>query len=335
MKLNDGAKLNKAYYQLFIACCMLQAVKLSGRRQPHNYPKMQLSSLLVLKYWEKINHCTHEMMEEDTGFSNEELGEIGFSMLGRVCLGDHTKDDFTHMDQMYKLIRVYRDLKNEINTDNHITTSLSWRHRIDVNGEEVNNSKLFFQSCIRQVITGNWKSYSSNRTTYANIQKASTASNKEYVPLVYMTKQLLDVYVTKTYQILDTDLHGYFVYPYVDIFPEAQPEPIDESDDFTLSSGDLDSGSDILARSIDDSVVMDSMSASISSISFNYSDVDDGKITDSVDEGDSSQDDIERQNPHLNRSWNAWGAISNENEIIGRRKRIVPEIFSPSKRRFL
>ena len=317
---------------------MLQGVKLTGRRQPHNYPKMQLTSLLVLQYWEKIDHCTHQMMQEDTGFTNEELGEIGFSILSRVCLGDHTKDNFLHMDQMYKLIGVYRDLKSEINEDNNVTTSLSWRHKIDINGEEVSNSKLFFQSCIRQIIAGRWMSYSHKMTTYTNIHKASIASNKEFIPLVYMTRHELDIYVAKTYEIINSDLHGYFVYPYHDIWPEAKSNPVSQYDDITLSSNDVDPDSDdseFIAES-EPINMLEHVEDSLSSISFVYSeDEDDEKKVDPGLDIDLSIDYSEGMNNTLNKSWHSWGRVSQEHEVVGRRVRKQREVYKPSKRRFL
>ena len=174
--MNNGVDSIKTLYRLFIASSMLYNVNVPGRRSAHNYPKMQLSYLLILQYWKSIDHCTYKMMLNNMGIFNEELGEIGFSILARASLGDHIKDDFDHMSKLYKLMPVYRDLKREVLRDNNIATSLSWRHKIDIGGDEVMTCGLFFKKIIRQIVAGTYRSYSSVRSTYVNASRASNYS---------------------------------------------------------------------------------------------------------------------------------------------------------------
>ena len=151
MKLNKGATSREALYQLFVACCMLHNIKTPGHRTAHNYPKIQLCYLLILAYWKKINFYAYRMMNQHMAIFNEELGEITFSILGRVVLGDHCKDNFVHMNKMYQLLPLYRNIKDDVLKDSNVKCSLSWRHHIRSSSEEVQNAILYFKACVRQI----------------------------------------------------------------------------------------------------------------------------------------------------------------------------------------
>ena len=107
---------------------MLHNCRNAGATRGHPYPKIMLSFMLVLRYWRVSNFCAYQMMKNNMGMFNEELGELTFSILARSVLADHTRDDFDHMDKLFRLLRVYRDVKSDVVADNsNSANSLNWR----------------------------------------------------------------------------------------------------------------------------------------------------------------------------------------------------------------
>ena len=336
LKLNDGPKCIKALYKLFIASCMLRAVEVPGKSQAHNYPKMQLSYMLLLSYWKSVGHCTYEMFKHCTGIFNEELGEITFSILSRVSIGDHTKDNFEHMNKMYNLIPVFRDLKSEVLRDNNVSTSLSWRHKIDTAGEEVQSAVLFFKKCIRQIENGRFMSYSRRVATYTSAANAALHLTREVVPLVWLEKEPLRCYVQKLYKTIRSDLQGNFMYGHHDLWPEANIGMLNHPNDSPYESSDEDSKSgkdnvDGKDSDLDSGVPAQSGDESPDPKSPYSSD----HFSESNNEQNNPANSALLDSPYYNRTWRAWGTVHAENQMIGRRRREAPDRLVPSRRRLV
>ena len=188
LRFNDGKKSIRDLYRLIVVCCMLYKAKVKGSGVPHNYPKMQIAHMLIVEYWKKIDHCSYKMMMHNMGIFNEEACEISFSILGRAVLGDSRKDDFDHMNKVYALLPIFRELRNDIFDDHGSPTSLSWRHQIKVEGEEVQTSAVFFQGAIRQIVHGTFRGYNGNLASFKNRVSGSANSGFHPAPVVHLSK---------------------------------------------------------------------------------------------------------------------------------------------------
>jgi hypothetical protein len=96
---------------------MLRQVKLPHRGKAHDYPKMLLAQLLILEYWRSKDHVTVKLMKQNMSLMNEELGEISFGMLAQSVLGDSLRSDLEHMQKMFALLPIYRDVKRDLQLD--------------------------------------------------------------------------------------------------------------------------------------------------------------------------------------------------------------------------
>jgi hypothetical protein len=92
---------------------MMRQMKIPRRGKAHDYPKMILAQLLILEYWKSINHVTVDLMKHNMSLVNEELGEISFGMLAQSVLGDSLRSDLEHMQKMFALLPIYRDVKRD------------------------------------------------------------------------------------------------------------------------------------------------------------------------------------------------------------------------------
>jgi len=220
MRENNRMKSMESLYLLFAACYMLRSVKIQGLPKSHDYPKMQLAHMLMLEYWRSSGHVVWDMMEGNMSMFDEEWGEILFGILSRCVLGDHIKSSFQHMCDIYKLLPVYRSIRNEIMKDHDNSKhSLNWHHKIPVDAEEVTATAFFFKQMIRQIYANKYESYEVKAGGYKwpDVLKGRGMYN---VPQVYnpnVADELAPVFGN-----IKNNLQGFFLYPHQRAWPEAK-----------------------------------------------------------------------------------------------------------------
>lgn len=322
LKFNKFNTTVKSLYRLFVAGCMLQKLKLPGStREGHNYSKKQLMHLLVLQYWNKTGTYAGDMMKHNTGIFNEELGETTFSMLARCTLGDTILNEFEHMNKMYCLLPVLREIKDEVFEDSGLTNSLSWRHTIKVDGDEVSTSTLFFKSMIKRIKRGTHKVYAQDTFCYRNYEGAFRRQEISTLPNVYMNREDLRACVLSLYTKIDYDIHTYFLYRYSNVWPEAKTNVSVEGKDYLPTD--------------DDSSVNNSSDDEVTRRRLDYGDVATPTQEREHKISNKSSDDEDTDGTPLQyfNSSNHWGNINNENVLSVPRQRHTPVLYLPSKRR--
>ena len=184
------------YTECFVCTCfMLKSIKIPNHGTPHDYPKRILAHLLCMAYWTNIDHVTWRLLEGNVNLFNEEYGEMFFSILSRAVLGDHIKANFDHMDKIYKLLPVYRDVKDEIQSEtNPSSNSINWHYTIPADSREVSATSFFFERTIRQIMSNSYKSYRS-KTKFANQITEQRDVCTTYIPIVYFN----DVHIKCAY----------------------------------------------------------------------------------------------------------------------------------------
>ena len=166
---------------------------------------------------------------------NEERGEILFSTLGNVVLGDNIKSDFAHMNKLYKLVPVYRQVQRDIKTDtNKNPDSITWHHNIPVDSVEVTATSFFFSRCIREILALTFKSYTRTKK-YGTRAKETPLMIKEFTPLVYI--QDISAAVETEFTEIEKDVTREWVKNHSDLWPVEDEEPDGEDD---LESDDDD-----------------------------------------------------------------------------------------------
>lgn len=272
-------------------------------------------------------------MLENMSVFNEELGELTFSILARSTLGDHTKDDFDHMDRLFRLLPVYRDVKSDVVTDNSTSNSLNWRHKINKDGEEVKTTELFFKSAIRQMVNNTYTSYDGKAKSYSNSLLGAQHKVQPINPAVYMAKSTLLEYVERAIGQVKEDMNTHYLYEYKHIWPEC----VNHADDH---KGDLDIVAELQPAYEEKKQELDvDDDDGVELAADQELDVDVPSDA-SKEESDSEQSDgghIDPDqggpNPYDSRSWKAWGTVNVENTVVGKRNRAPVERFVHSQRR--
>jgi hypothetical protein len=193
MKLNERQTSIMALYRLFLVSYMLRNVKIDGMGTPHDYPKMMMCQLLSMSYWSSFDLPAWRMMQNNMCVFNEEMGETYYSVLSRCVLGDNIKSDFEHMNKIFKLLPLYKQVKDDMSSDvRDKMFSLTWHHNVDLDAEEITATSFFFKRLIKNIVDGSYRSYEYS-TTYSTIGGCIDTLTRNYVPLVYKTDVSKDV----------------------------------------------------------------------------------------------------------------------------------------------
>ena len=247
MRFNDLSFTVQMLYRLYVVSAMLRQMKIKGRGTAHNYPKMQLTQLLILEYWRMADYYALDLMKANTSIINEELGEATFSLLGRAVLGDSCRSDFEYMRGVYKLIPIYREVKDDLSIQQGKKNSINWHHQIDDDDEAVISTKVFFNRLIRGVKDNWYKSYNGTPECFMNHTKAQANLCTDFMDLVYQP-QLVRTTLPSVLNTIKHSLHSNFLSEHTDIWPM---QGVDGSDD---DEGDL-FVSDVASTGSDDDQV--------------------------------------------------------------------------------
>jgi hypothetical protein len=248
----------------------------------------------------------------------------------RCVVGDSRKDDFDHMNKIYSLLQLFRDIRNDVFDDHRMPTSLSWRHQIKVDGDEVQTSTVFFNRAIRQIVRGTFRSYDGTAASFKNAVSGSARSDQYPTEVVHLSKNDMVEHLKETFALIETGMDCHFLAQCPEIWPEAIAKNVFEEGDTKFQMPDK------LAESEDDTD--DASSSDLPNV---YEDDVPDEQDDEGDEGDEDESDQQvdendykaDESPLISRSWQAWGRINPENQMYGHRARKKATQFLPSKRR--
>ena len=238
MRFNDLSFSVQMLYRLFVASSMLRQMKIKGKGTAHNYPKMILTQLLILEYWRKTGYYACDMMAANTSIVNEELGEATFSLLSRAVLGDSCRSDFQYMRGVYKLIPIYREVKDDVSDQQGKKNTINWHHRIADDDEAVTSTSVFFSRLIRGVHDNWYKSYNGLPDCFKSHAKAQDNLTTEFLGLVYQPQQIRDT-LQSVLAAIKKSLRSKFLSKNPDVWPLQEVCGSDEDED-SLFEGDAD-----------------------------------------------------------------------------------------------
>ena len=323
--MNSGALAVEHFYRLFTVCVMLRNVKVAGRGMAHNYPQIQLTYMLILAYQFKNNLVSYEMLLNNQSMFNEDMGEITFSVLSRCVLGDNVKCMFSHLDRMYCMIPYVQEVVKDIASDfGSRKNSINWRHTISMQAVEITTTAAYFSNLIRQVESNVYKCYDGTEAGYKNVTKSREHMVDSTLPVVYMCD--ISLVVGTMVEQLTKNVHGFNVFPYRHIWPEAGVGMFGD-DDIKGVNGDhvVDQNDQVQEQEVNDDYDMNEFEQEpvvpLSQIELEMdSDEsvagDDHELDSVVADGHEEEFDMSQPSmSHLNRSWNAWGAVNEENII--------------------
>ena len=217
-------------YRLFTVSRMLRQVKVKGRGTAHNYPKMILAQLLILEYWRQTEYYALQLMAANTSIINEELGEATFSLLGRAVLGDSCRSDFQYMRRIFKLIPIYREIKDDLSDQQGKKNTINWHHCIRKDDEAVSSTQFFFNRLIRGVKANWYKSYNGDPDCFVNHDKAQDNLCTDHLPLAYQT-EIVRTSLQTGLDTINRSVRTSFLSDHNDIWPDQNVAMSGSDDD--------------------------------------------------------------------------------------------------------
>lgn len=212
---------------MFCVTLMLRKAKSIHWGTAHNYPKMILANLLVLAHWTNTDYVAKHMMETNISCVNEEMGEMTFSILSRSVLGDQHKANIDHMNDLYALLPVYRAIDQDVLNDARSPSSLSWRHKINPQGDEVKAVEMFFRQKLTEVSKQNFQMYDGSVASYKSRVSAAGHLTQCVSPPVWVP-DVLEM-VPPLFEEIKDDITGYWLHRYTNVWTVGKENDIHRS----------------------------------------------------------------------------------------------------------
>jgi len=206
-----------------------------------SYAKAIYIQLQIIHYHKMQGSFIWDMMQQNMCAFNEEGGEISFSVLSRLVLGDATKAQFDHISRAYSLLHLYREINQDLNDDIKAPLIKHTHLRIRQDCEEVEAVAAYFKEKIRELRSAWFLVYTGTKKSYAR-------KNAEMVA-VDRGDPVRELWIHDTTLVLDkmredctSKLMMFFLHEYLHIWPEgersASPPRADDIEIFIDSDGE-------------------------------------------------------------------------------------------------
>jgi hypothetical protein len=204
-------KLDRLRFAMPRLVRLLHLMIMLSEGRSNSYIQSVLMHTMIQMHQSQYELPHYKMLKTSLSMTNEEPGEITFSVLSRCCLGDTTKKKIGHVSDMYRNIHNVRSLDDELrrSVDGSNHGRKNWRRRFPPEDETVCAVRAFLKGRIRAIKANQAQKYDGNATGYIN----STSAAKHQVPYEHATcrwldkahtEQALDLHIMKCKKFVDT-----------------------------------------------------------------------------------------------------------------------------------
>ena len=210
----------------------------------NDYAKAIYVQMQIMAYHRMQDSFFWKMMQQNICAFNEEGGEVTFSVLSRLVVGDSTRDYFEHIDKHYYLLHLYRQTNEDVFNDIGDPLIKHNHYKIPQDGEEVQAVAAYFLDKIRElrsnwflVYTGTKKSYARKNQEMVRVQAA------DKVKKLWIDD--ISPVVDQHSAACDNKLNGFWLTQFTAIWPEAiqvvSPIRSDDEEIFSEAADETDS----------------------------------------------------------------------------------------------
>lgn len=209
------------------------------------YTRCLILHLNVVSHHQQQETGVYDMFKSNPGAFNEESGEMSFSVLARASVSDTQKMKFEHMNKLYKLLHVYREITEELNDDLNgpmVEKKFSTgRYIIDPNSVEVAETVSYFRGVIRDILAQAHTTYDGTLAGY----QSKAAANKHQVEFAdFRRKQILqpeealnEIHKQKLW--MEKKFDEFWIADHIDVWPSAAfDDEAHDSDEFLSADDD-------------------------------------------------------------------------------------------------
>lgn len=205
------------------------------------YVKCMLLNYAILQHLQRTNNPIIKVLKDSLGVVNEHAGEVSFSVLARLVIGDTQKHKATYMSEMYGLIPLFREVTTDFEEDLMVSKGKNGHKRIFRDGEQVQTHRVFFKVWFKSVMAKHKFMYDDDILKASNVRKGFLRLPKGSE--VWRTKQRtfcdVSAQLLRVSDSLCDRLGTYYLQQEQSVWPivhqrahhRAYHQPIHESDD--------------------------------------------------------------------------------------------------------
>jgi hypothetical protein len=205
-----------------------------------------IKNFQILMYLAKTKSEVHKMLKASIGMLSEESGENSFSLLSRSVLGDNHKSNFDHMNKLFALLPVYRQVCKDLSVDIHRPlASRGCFGNISPDMRAVKTLVGHFKLNIHKASHNQISYYDGSKKTYSN---ATNAQAGQEIPgkVDVLFKASIAEKLKKHVDVCKKDLDTFWLTRYKEHWPEVKLQHYDHDpifEDMSHSDGTDSDGS--------------------------------------------------------------------------------------------
>jgi hypothetical protein len=211
----------------------------STLRKVCTYTQMMILNMLLTLHHQKNDNLWWKVFEINPCAFNEEAGETSFSVLSRCCLGDTMKSKFEHLNKMYQMLSMHRELNAEVHEETPIANYNNGHYRFKPNDAIVCATVEHFKLRIRQLVGKQFQYYDGTLSCFKS--QAFAVRHLMSDPVNSVWKDNVSEDVKGTIQWLRNHMFVYFLQDHTQYWPEAKDcIPVDSNDESVSCSDEAD-----------------------------------------------------------------------------------------------
>ena len=137
----------------------------------HEYVKCMLLNYAILQHLQRTKNPIINVLKDSLGVVNEHAGEVSFSVLARLVIGDTQKHKATYMSEMYSLVPLFREVTTDFEEDLMVSQGKNGHKRVFRDGEQVQTHRVFFKVWFKSVMAKHKFMYNDDILKARNVKK--------------------------------------------------------------------------------------------------------------------------------------------------------------------
>ena len=205
-----------------------------------------LLNYAILQHLQRTKNPIINVLKDSLGVVNEHAGEVSFSVLARLVIGDTQKHKTKHMSEMYSLVPLFREVTTDFEEDIMVSKGKNGHKRVFKDGEQVQTHRVFFKVWFKGVLAKHKFMYSNDILKARNVKKGFLSLTKGSEVWRAKQRTVCDVsaQLRRVSESLCDRLGTYYLQQEQSVWPlgrqrphhRAYHQPIHESDDDDLFS---------------------------------------------------------------------------------------------------
>jgi hypothetical protein len=213
-----------SYAQMFKVLYLLNA---------ESYSRNMYMNYSILMYHQSINSTFWKMFKEQIICTNEEAGELSFSVLSRCTLGDTVKSKFEQLSRMYSLLHVYRQINQDMADDMGLKKQRHGNASIKKDSPEVTIVAAYFTTKIIECRNHAFYEYDGSKKSYQSKIYAQSRMIRNMNPKMIWQDDISAI-IKKHEKYVKENMSQYWIHNFTDVFPLDRNPIVVEHDDAKL-----------------------------------------------------------------------------------------------------